>query len=136
MSIGKSNPTQRLGLLPTCAAFPRSSLVGDMSIVPMAGESAGRAGVINAGCVAIYPWSGGFARVTGRFREVCEPEILTLDGGRKFGSSVYGLYNAAWDCTKEVIRRPKGATCWMRWSTSVVVVSELILGGEYGESQC
>ena len=49
-----------------------SSLVGDRSIVPMAGESAGRAGVINAGCVAIYPWSGGFARVTGRFREVCE----------------------------------------------------------------
>ena len=81
MGIGKSNPTQRLGLLPTCAAFPRSSLVGDRSIVPMAGESAGRAGVINAGCVAIYPWSGGFARVTGRFREVCEPEILTLDGG-------------------------------------------------------
>ena len=115
---------------------PVSSLVGDRSIVLMAGESAGRVGVINSGCVAIYPWLGGFARVTGRFREVCEPKILTLNGGRKLGSSVYGLYNAALDCTTEVIRRLKGATCWMRWSTSVVVVSELILGGEYGESQC
>ena len=88
-----------------------------------------------SGCVAIYPWLGRFARVTGRFREVCEPKILTLNGGRKLGSSVYGLYNAALECTKEVIRRLKGATCWMRWSTSAVVVSELILGGENGESQ-
>ena len=121
--------------LPVGRRRPAPPLVNAKFIVPMAGESAGQAGVIDSGCVAIYPWLGGFARVTGRFREVCEPKILTLNGGRKLGSSVYGLYNAALDCTREVIRRLKGATCWMRWSTSTVVVSEIILGGENGESQ-